>query len=957
MRWPFVALVLCSAFLVACEDGPTQVFQAAPDNAGSQWNDGKTPGASDTGKQGFGAVSGQGENKQEICSGDEKAKRWGKIVEAPILPPTQGGGLDIAGWDPVAKLETWQGLTIDEAERRPVDDKGAFSPDTTAFNAGNCQSVNDGDQFGDGTQVNNWGDNGEIWVDYRVSNRKIQFMTFWPGYLGAVSAKSRDGQHTFTFPINTRVSKDGKDYTVAWAFPADATFKAQLNEMYDALIATYAPALPKADDCVSAGACITGNFGDVAYIYIPALGLGFWVDNYHAAQPVPSTFTRIDIYLTKTLGFSLANPFLKLDSEGPVADVGKIGSAPKPCSLKLGVTYGDFLADCVQTTGDKTKDSVELSKLVGGIAHSTERFSFDVQGVDLNFSDSELPADKVIGDKDLPSANDIATEFDLDQSTLGRILNDRKDASGVGPRDNHGAGLVYLEYARLVQQKLYEYLPDDKEHALGAPECTTDVAAGADFAEGCTGFEGFTTCAAPTGDPDLDKLSIGYPACANLGLALGLKPGHTPAAFCIDATGDDTGYSMCSTGDIFSTSFATVLQVLGKGKVANLPIEVQDVRFFWKQYVTALIKYFMVAGTADETVEGVHKQFVDPDNLFFDSIGSGQFEIAEYVDRRFASKKQDPTDISISADVKNGIFNSYTFSRDIYRGESAIYTAVLENQSDGVGQENTALLTNVFGSPLLKNGWHDSSSGKSAYYCATHIDPDNCDGQLPPLDANGKLLLDEAGLPLLKPYPGAFGASSTAFTLGATKITVDKTFPNIQEAMISVPLHQNPYDPTSKELTPLQILIPWLTKQPGVGFPVPLNGQLEKFVETYQLDFSGTTISANVDYDLDPADPTGKTLQLLAVETTDFLGNVFLCQDPGTGDLLSVEMYSPVAGILDWLDKHPGAYDSCGLVIRYSPFGNYADYITSLTNGVRLGITQGGGYGRVVDVTLFVPGQ
>jgi hypothetical protein len=37
------------------------------------------------------------------------------------------------------------------------------------------------------------------------------------------------------------------------------------------------------------------------------------------------------------------------------------------------------------------------------------------------------------------------------------------------------------------------------------------------------------------------------------------------------------------------------------------------------------------------------------------------------------------------------------------------------------------------------------------------------------------------------------------------------------------------------------------------------------------------------------------------------------------------------------------------------PYGNFADFATSTSNGVRLGITQGGGYGRVVDVTLFDP--
>jgi hypothetical protein len=43
--------------------------------------------------------------------------------------------------------------------------------------------------------------------------------------------------------------------------------------------------------------------------------------------------------------------------------------------------------------------------------------------------------------------------------------------------------------------------------------------------------------------------------------------------------------------------------------------------------------------------------------------------------------------------------------------------------------------------------------------------------------------------------------------------------------------------------------------------------------------------------------------------------------------------------------------------VRYSPYDNYPDYITSLTAGVRLDIEQGGGYGRVVDATVYVPGS
>ena len=93
-----------------------------------------------------------------------------------------------------------------------------------------------------------------------------------------------------------------------------------------------------------------------------------------------------------------------------------------------------------------------------------------------------------------------------------------------------------------------------------------------------------------------------------------------------------------------------------------------------------------------------------------------------------------------------------------------------------------------------------------------------------------------------------------------------------------------------------------------------------------------------------------------AVETTDFLGDVFVCRDLTTKDILTARMYTSVSSILSWFSAHPAAYNDCQMIIRYSPYNNYADYITSLKNGVRLGVTQGGGYGRIVDVTLSTPG-
>ena len=957
MRRSITALTLLSSLaLVACEDGPSQVYAPSPNGAGGVWNNGVGDAAVDDAHQGFDNQGG-GTNKVELCNGDKKHKVWADLVTKPVMPPSKAAGLDLSGGD------SWNGLTIDEADKI------------------NCQSDVYGDGFGNGTLVNTWGDNGEVWFNYRVSTRKGIGFTLNPGYQGTIEATSPDGAHTFSFPINTQVRKDGKPLTLDWTGSGGKNFVPVGDEIYRAMIHTFAPFIAQdaaGVTCFDTGRCIKGSFGDIAYFYIPALGSALWVGNQNAAQPAPSTLNRLDQDLAKIMAYSFAQPTMKMDAEGPVAKAGVLKPGTPECVLKFGLKFGDFQSNCVQTTGDATKDKTELNKLFGGLSHNTERFGFDLHGVDVNFTASTVSPMDIVHDLDTPVPADTATEFRVDQSTLGNIQNDRDAA---GKRDLHGAGAVYKEYARLVRSELLNLtgVTDGDvskcQYPVGyAADPTFDPQAFLDTLPAyCTGFEGFITVGTPSGAKDFANL--GYPTGATIapgGLTKGLKPGHQKVVICMDANGDATGgYANCTGGDTFSTSFSQVLKVMGKGRVASLPTEVQDVRFFWKQWFKAFAKYMTVADQA--VVPDLATVVIDPDQLFFDSVGAGQFEIAEYVDRRFASKTQDPTDLNVSADVKNGIFSTYEFSRDLYRGETAMYAATLVDQKHGIGQENSALLSNLFGSPVLNAAYTPSSKGKTAYYCATTVDAKNCDGQSPPSDATGAPLLDELGRPILYGYPGAFAGGATKFALGptasppsATKkhpgITVDKTFDTIQEALITVPITADPYDYFSAPGTPLQVLVPWAPKQPGIGFHVALNGGIDKFVTTSQIDLSGTTITANIDYDVIIDPTTGKPqkdggIQFLAVETTDFLGDVFVCQDAASGDILRARMYTPVATLLNWFESHPGSYANCQIIIRYSPFGNYADYITSLTGGVRLNITQGGGFGRVVDATVFVPGQ
>src|SRR5437868_1538376 len=100
--------VAAALWLCACEDGPKQIYTAAPSGAGTHWNDGQTAPVVDPASAGFGSQTG-GTNKQEICTGEQKAARWAEMVRQPIVPPRVAAGIDLAGGN------DWHGITVEEA--------------------------------------------------------------------------------------------------------------------------------------------------------------------------------------------------------------------------------------------------------------------------------------------------------------------------------------------------------------------------------------------------------------------------------------------------------------------------------------------------------------------------------------------------------------------------------------------------------------------------------------------------------------------------------------------------------------------------------------------------------------------------------------------------------------------------------------------------------------------------
>lgn len=218
-----------------------------------------------------------GINEPGACTPAQLKARRAAMLEEPIMLPGKAAGLDIVGY---ANM----GLTVPQAEliNCPCDP----NPGTGgAGGAGGGPSTSGLCMFG-----------GDVWAGYDTTTQIIQAMTLWPGYVGSLAMTSRDGKDQFQLYINQQSTKNGQPYTLDWSLPVGAQFGAELNEIYDALIATYAPSLPPDPQCQAGGHCIVGAFGQEAYVSFPQLGLSLWVQDWSVPQPTPSIFTRMDLY-------------------------------------------------------------------------------------------------------------------------------------------------------------------------------------------------------------------------------------------------------------------------------------------------------------------------------------------------------------------------------------------------------------------------------------------------------------------------------------------------------------------------------------------------------------------------------------------------------------------------------------------------------------------------------------
>jgi hypothetical protein len=190
---------------------------------------------------------------------------------APIRPIGMAANLDIAAA---------MGLTLAQAEQ--ID----------------CQATDIGDAFGDGNECYAWGDNQEVWLEVVPATQVGDMIAVWPGYVGTLAMTSRDGTHVYSISLDVEITKDGLPYPLDWMNDiTNPTLAAEVDELYDALLATYAPGMPADTECTISTACVIGDFGDTGFVRFNPLDFGFEVVSISQAQPAPSTVSNIQLYL------------------------------------------------------------------------------------------------------------------------------------------------------------------------------------------------------------------------------------------------------------------------------------------------------------------------------------------------------------------------------------------------------------------------------------------------------------------------------------------------------------------------------------------------------------------------------------------------------------------------------------------------------------------------------------
>ena len=274
--------------------------------------------------------------------------------------------------------------------------------------------------------------------------------------------------HYYDVSLDNPVQKDGANYTIDWADPTSAN--QQGDELYRGIASAFAPDIydnaPAGVTLVDTGtgfviANVGGGEGEIGMRPV-SFYIVFFPNTLGAAEGV--TVNEMYAFNIKYAPYSGAVSYFKMfdptvppviANEQPFANAnlgnGGPNGAPFSCNFGIGDTFQNLLTNCIDVFTvsaalkgtDADPNVIAENKVLGGLTHDDQNYTFNVVGIGQNFRSVKLdvctPALKAAGtncgtdiedvvhDTDslvADAKNSTANEFTSDVRSFGAIQND-----------------------------------------------------------------------------------------------------------------------------------------------------------------------------------------------------------------------------------------------------------------------------------------------------------------------------------------------------------------------------------------------------------------------------------------------------------------------------------------------------------------------------------------------------
>jgi uncharacterized protein YjdB len=227
---------------------------------------------------------------------------------APFLPPGLGGGLDIYGGQTGNGSEGWDPSNPGAFQYDPAWDMPGTTITLAQAEAILGPSVTVDDVYY-GVNNQSWGANSEIDALTNPTTGAITDLILCsacgpnPGaYTGTMTFQSADGTTVYTLTMNEPIQSSTTgavlfDWNTTDTGGPEPDMVDTANELYDALLATFAPGVEPDGDCTSTTYASTGlaectlgnNQGAGGYLYFPRFNLALFVTDPTLTDPYDSS--------------------------------------------------------------------------------------------------------------------------------------------------------------------------------------------------------------------------------------------------------------------------------------------------------------------------------------------------------------------------------------------------------------------------------------------------------------------------------------------------------------------------------------------------------------------------------------------------------------------------------------------------------------------------------------------